>query len=108
MEYLEALSYIRFRKAKIRYATHCAANLPIGSGAIESTCWSMQQRQALRANRGTSLACGGILAMRALVLSDRWFTAWQPYAATHRKTRFVPSHDQDRIRLDRAVSGSDR
>jgi hypothetical protein len=36
-----ALSYIRRRKSKMRYAAHYAANLPIGSGATESTCWQM-------------------------------------------------------------------
>lgn len=39
-----ALSYIRHRKARMRYASHRAACLPIGSGATESTCWQMQQR----------------------------------------------------------------
>ncbi|MBA3538427.1 MAG: hypothetical protein H0T79_02260 [Deltaproteobacteria bacterium] len=50
-----ALSYIRRRKAKMRYASHYAANLPIGSGATESTCWQMQQRVKLhsRDRRGT-------------------------------------------------------
>ena len=80
-----ALSYIRFRKAKMRYATHYAANLPIGSGATESTCWQMQQRVKLPGQSWDKPGLRGILAMRALVLSDRWYAAWQPYAATHRK-----------------------
>jgi hypothetical protein len=79
-----ALSYIRRRKSKMRYATHYAANLPIGSGATESTCWQMQQRVKLP---GQSWEAGlrGVLAIRGLSLSDRWLSAWQPYAATHRK-----------------------
>jgi hypothetical protein len=80
-----ALSYIRFRKAKMRYATHHAANLPIGSGATESTCWQMQQRVKLPGQSWDTPGLRGILAMRALVLSDRWSMAWQPYAAKHRK-----------------------
>jgi hypothetical protein len=80
-----ALSYIRSRKAKMRYATHYAANLPIGSGATESTCWQMQQRVKLPGQSWDKPGLRGILAMRALVLSDRWWAAWQPYAATHRK-----------------------
>lgn len=80
-----ALSYIRFRKAKMRYATHYTANLPIGSGATESTCWQMQQRVKLPGQSWDKPGLRGILAMRALVLSDRWSAAWQPYAATHRK-----------------------
>jgi len=80
-----ALSYIRHRKPKMRYATHYAANLPIGSGATESTCWQMQQRVKLPGQSWDKPGLRGILAMRALVLSDRWSAAWQPYAATHRR-----------------------
>lgn len=80
-----ALRYIRFRKAKMRYAAHYAANLPIGSGATESTCWQMQQRVKLPGQSWDKPGLRGVLAMRALVLSDRWSAAWQPYAATHRK-----------------------
>jgi hypothetical protein len=80
-----ALRYIRHRKAKMRYATHHAASLPIGSGATESTCWQMQQRVKLPGQSWDVLGLRGILAMRALVLSERWLPAWQPYAATHRK-----------------------
>jgi len=80
-----ALSYIRLRKPKMRYAAYYAANLPIGSGATESTCWQMQQRVKLPGQSWDTPGLRGILAMRALALSDRWLAAWQPYAATHRK-----------------------
>ena len=80
-----AVSYIKTRKHKMRYASPYAANLPIGSGATESTCWQMQQRVKLPGQSWETHGLRGILAMRALALSDRWDTAWQPYAATHRK-----------------------
>jgi hypothetical protein len=80
-----ALSYIRARKSKMRYATHYAAKLPIGSGATESTCWQMQQRVKLPGQSWDKPGLRGVLAMRALVLSERWLAAWTPYAATHRK-----------------------
>lgn len=80
-----ALSYIRHRKSKMRYASHYVANLPIGSGATESTCWQMQQRVKLPGQAWDKPGLRGVLAMRALVLSERWHAAWQPYAATHRK-----------------------
>ncbi|HWN70537.1 MAG TPA: hypothetical protein VNM90_23010 [Haliangium sp.] len=80
-----ALSYIRLRKAKMRYATYHAAHLPIGSGATESTCWQMQQRVKLPGQSWDTPGLRGILALRSLVLSDRWSLAWQPYAAQHRK-----------------------
>jgi hypothetical protein len=79
-----ALSYIRRRKARMRYATHFAANLPIGSGATESTCWQMQQRVKLP-GQSWEIGLRGVLAMRGLALSDRWTTAWQPYAAKYRR-----------------------
>ena len=79
-----ALSYIRHRKSKMRYASHYAANLPIGSGATESTCWQMQQRVKLP-GQAWEAGLRGVLAMRGLAVSDRWAAAWQPYAAKHRK-----------------------
>jgi hypothetical protein len=79
-----ALSYIRRRKAKMRYASHYAANLPIGSGATESTCWQMQQRVKLP-GQSWDVGLRGVLAARGLALSDRWTAAWQPYAAKHRQ-----------------------
>jgi hypothetical protein len=80
-----ALSYIRTRKAAMRYATYYRASLPIGSGATESTCWQMQQRVKLPGQSWDVPGIRGTLAMRALVLSERWLTAWPSYAATHRK-----------------------
>jgi hypothetical protein len=81
----KALSYIRKRKNKMRYASHYAANLPIGSGATESTCWQMQQRVKLPGQSWETRGLRAILAIRALALSDRWETAWLPYAAAYRK-----------------------
>jgi len=80
-----ALRYIRRRKNKMRYASHYAANLPVGSGATESTCWQMQQRVKLPGQSWEPRGLRATLAIRALVLSERWNTAWQPYAAKHRK-----------------------
>jgi hypothetical protein len=79
-----ALSYIRPRKSKMRYAAHYAANLPLGSGATESTCWQMQQRVKLP-GQSWEVGLRGVLAMRELALSDRWAAAWQSYAARYRK-----------------------
>jgi hypothetical protein len=79
-----ALRYIKRRKHKMRYARHYAANLPIGSGATESTCWQMQQRVKLPGQSWEPCGLSGVLAVRGLVLSGRWDAAWQPYAAEHR------------------------
>ncbi len=79
-----ALSYMRKRKNKMRYASYYRQNLPIGSGATESTCWQMQQRVKLPGQSWVPTGLRGVLAIRALVLSERWDSAWNHYAAFHR------------------------
>lgn len=79
-----ALRYARGRKHNMRYASYHDANLPIGSGATESTCWQMQQRVKLAGQSWEPDGLRGTLAIRALVLSDRWEPAWTHYAALHR------------------------
>lgn len=90
-----ALSYIRNRKDKMRYASHYATNLPIGSGATEGTCWQMQARvkrpgqawqSAQQPDHSTrALGLNGVMTTRGLVLSDRWDTAWDAHAANHQQ-----------------------
>jgi len=90
-----ALRYIRNRKNKMRYASHYAANLPIGSGATESACWQMQGRvkrpgqtwkAVVKPDRPTRTpGLNGVMATRGLVLSDRWDDAWTTHAAKYRK-----------------------
>jgi hypothetical protein len=80
----DALSYMRERKDKMRYASFYRQNLPIGSGATESTCWQMQQRVTLPGQSWIPRGLRGVLAIRALVLSERWEPAWNHYAAFHR------------------------
>lgn len=79
-----ALSYIRGRRHMMRYASHHAGNLAIGSGATEGACWSMQQRVKRRAQSWETPGIRGTLAVRGLVLSDRWGPAWRTYATSHR------------------------
>ena len=79
-----AMSYIRNRKDKMRYASYYAANLAIGSGATEGTCGLMQKRVKRRGQSWEPDGLRGILTLCGLVQSGRWDTAWQPYAAKHR------------------------
>jgi hypothetical protein len=80
-----ALRYIRTRKAKMRYASHYAENRTIGSGGTESTCWTMQQRVKRPAQSWGVPGLRGTLTIRSLVVSERWHSAWQSYAAAQRK-----------------------
>jgi hypothetical protein len=79
-----ALSYIRKRKNKMRYASLHAAKLTIGSGATEGTCGLMQLRVKRRGQSWEPPGLRGILTVRGLVLSERWDAAWRVYAAKHR------------------------
>ena len=86
-----ALRYTRQRKNKMRYASYYEDNLPIGSGATESTCWQMQQRVKLPGQSWEPDGLRGTLAIRALVISDRWESAWEQYAAAHRFEVSIPA-----------------
>jgi hypothetical protein len=79
-----ALSYIRKRKNKMRYASLYAAKLTIGSGATEGTCGLMQLRVKRRGQSWEQRGLRGILTVRGLALSERWDLAWAIYAAKHR------------------------
>lgn len=81
----KALSYIDKRKDKMRYSTLYNDKLTIGSGATEGTCGLMQQRVKRRGQSWKSQGLRAVLALRGLVLSGRWDSAWQLYAAEHRR-----------------------
>lgn len=90
-----ALRYIRHRKHKMRYASHYAANLPIGSGATEGTCWQLQLRvkrpgqswhSAEKPDHTTHTpGLHGVMTARGLVLSNRWDFAWSSHAAKYQR-----------------------
>ena len=77
-----ALSYVGPRMDKMRYASRKAAGLPIGSGDTENTCWLMQRRvKSVGQSWAPDVGLPGILALRALVLSDRWHAILEIYVA---------------------------
>jgi hypothetical protein len=79
----DALSYIRKRKDRMRYATLYSMKLPIGSGDTENTVWLMQKRVKQAGQSWQPTGLRGILVLRALVLSGRWEAAWASYASMH-------------------------
>jgi|SRR5680860_14677 len=80
----KALSYIKKRRPTMRYATLRAHHLTIGSGATESTCALMQLRTKRPGMAWEIPGLRGVIAIRALVLSDRWPAAWAAYRAAAR------------------------
>jgi hypothetical protein len=79
-----ALSYIKGRRPKMRYATLHANNLTLGSGATESTCALMQLRVKRPGMAWEVPGLRGTIAIRSLVLSERWPEAWAAYRAAAR------------------------
>ncbi|MEE9386804.1 MAG: hypothetical protein V3V08_25585, partial [Nannocystaceae bacterium] len=51
----------------------------------ESTCWTMQQRVKRPAQSWGVPGLRGTLTIRSLVVSERWQSAWQSYAAAQRQ-----------------------
>lgn len=80
----KALSYIKKRRSKMRYATLRAHHLPIGSGATESTCALMQLRTKQPGMAWEVPGLRAVIAIRTLALSGRWRAAWAAYRASAR------------------------
>ncbi len=80
----KALSYINKRRPTMRYATLRDHLLTIGSGATESTCALMQLRTKRPGMAWEVPGLRGVIAIRALILSDRWPAAWAAYRAAAR------------------------
>jgi hypothetical protein len=80
----KALSYIKKRRQTMRYATLRAHHLTIGSGATESTCALMQLRTKRPGMAWEVPGLRSVIAVRALILSDRWPAAWAAYRAAAR------------------------
>lgn len=67
-----ALNYLRVRQEQMRYGEYQEAGLPIGSGAIESTCKQMVTARCKQAGmRWSEAGADAILALRSFVLNER-------------------------------------
>jgi len=67
-----ALNYLRVRQEQMRYGEYQAAGLPIGSGAVESTCEQMVTARCKQAGmRWSEAGADAILALRSFVLNER-------------------------------------
>ncbi|MGH9879062.1 MAG: hypothetical protein ACRD5H_15650, partial [Nitrososphaerales archaeon] len=67
-----AVNYFRARKEQMRYEEYKKEGLPIGSGAVESTCKQMVTARCKQAGmRWSEEGADAILALRSYVLNDR-------------------------------------
>lgn len=67
-----ALNYMRIRQEQMRYGEYQEAGLPIGSGAVESTCKQMVTARCKQAGmRWSEAGADAILGLRSFVLNER-------------------------------------
>lgn len=76
-----ALTYFAKRRPAMRYADARERNIPIGSGATESTCALFQLRVKHPGSHWQPTGLRSIMTARALQVSDRWVPAFEHYHA---------------------------
>ena len=77
-----ALTYFDKRRSHMSYAQARAANLPVASGATESTCSLFQLRVKHPGSHWSPTGLRGVMAARGLDLSNRWDHAFDAHHAT--------------------------
>jgi hypothetical protein len=74
----DAVSYFTANAARMDYPRFVARELPIGSGAVESTCKCLVEARAKQAGmRWSEPGVQRIASLRALHRSGRWAAFWQ-------------------------------
>ncbi len=69
----QAIGYLFRNRQRMDYATYRQLGLPIGSGTIESACKTVVQARMKQAGmRWSRDGAQAMLALRSLLLSDRW------------------------------------
>ena len=86
-EVRKALGYFAANASRMDYPTLIASKLPIGSGAIESTCKTLiEEREKGAGMRWTESGAQAVATLRALHKSGRWTQFWH----THPQLRRPP------------------
>jgi hypothetical protein len=87
-EVRQATVYFTEHTARMDYPSFIARNLPIGSGAIESTCKTLiEKREKGAGMRWTEIGGQNVASLRALQRSGRWQAFWK----THPQRRRPPA-----------------
>jgi ribosomal protein L34E len=86
-EVRKAVGYFTTNAARMDYPTFLARQLPIGSGAVESSCKTLiEEREKGAGMRWTKTNAQAVASLRALWRSGRWNEFW----ATHPQCRRPP------------------
>jgi hypothetical protein len=86
-ELRKALGYFTENAARMDYPRFAALNLPIGSGAVESSCRTViQEREKGAGMRWTRQGAQAVASLRALYKSGRWKEFWRGHPQRRRPT----------------------
>jgi hypothetical protein len=85
-EVRKAIGYFTEHTARMDYPRFRALNLPIGSGAIESTCKTLIERREKGAGmRWTESGAQSVASLRAVYRSGRWDAFWKTHPQRRRR-----------------------
>lgn len=74
----DAMRYLFHQRMRMRYADFRQLDLPIGSGTVESACKVVVQARLKQAGmRWSRNGAQAMLALRCVLLSDRWDSTWR-------------------------------
>jgi hypothetical protein len=86
-EVRKAIGYFTDNAARMDYPRFVALQLPIGSGAVESSCRTVIQERAKGAGmRWTEQGAQAVASLRALQKSGRWQEFWKTHPQRRRPT----------------------
>lgn len=91
-EVRKAVVYFTGHAARMDYPTFIALKLPIGSGAIESTCKTLiEEREKGAGMRWSAVGAQSVATLRALHRSGRWTAFWRTHPQRRRPLVFPRS-----------------
>lgn len=94
-EVRKAIGYFTEHAARMDYPAFVARGLPIGSGAIESTCKTLvERREKGPGMRWTEYGAQTVASLRAIQLSGRWSPFWKTHPQM-RRPRVSPIRSSD-------------
>jgi hypothetical protein len=88
-EVRKAIDYFTENKDRMDYPKFVALKLPIGSGAVESSCRTViQEREKGAGMRWTEQGAQAVASLRAVYKSGRWREFWQAHPQRRRPAVF--------------------
>ncbi len=84
-ELQKELTYFENQRERMNYAEYQKQGFPIGSGVVEAACKTLAVQRLKRSGMSWRHGKQGILSIRSLQQSLRWWRAWELAASDFRK-----------------------